>query len=194
MQVELFVNQLTNAGLDMAMAQVTGQAGAWSTDWALTGPLIEKMKPTLSFNGETNAVEEILLPVLKDGLDYAPWMALIDDDGASANESGATLLQAFVRAYLALKIEDDVRISVDADTASTMLRDMDAVVNAIYQGSNKHTAEEIGPDRYLLRPLSSSSTDAEAFASVMRMLSLVDGQAIRRVAGSDATAVELELI
>lgn len=194
MHIDLFIDQLTNVGLDMAMEQMTGKSGAWSSDWAITGPLIEEMKPTLMFSSGYNAVEEAVLPFLKDGIDYAPWSSMIDNDRSSVNESGATALQAFVRSYLALQIDGDLRIDVNADTALMMLRDMDPVIQALYMGSNKHSAVEVGPDLFVLRPLSGSRGDLEAFESVVRMLDVVDGQGIRRLPDSSFESVNVELI
>lgn len=178
MKVPIELQNLTNAGLDHLLQDLSGEPGNWIDDWSRVGPLIEQEQIELSYT-RRNRVQEVLEASSGKSFNQEPWRATIISSASVEVETGSTTLQAIVRAFVAaFPRESELSLDVSAETVTTYLNDLAPVIDVLCSGSNVHGAIQV-EGAWLLQPVEDAML-AE-FQGVVRLASVLEGRGVQRI-------------
>lgn len=166
-RVEVELEDLLPEGLD-AVASILfgGVEGKFTSDWALTGPIIEKLGVDLSY---TKIEDEPDSPITKarELLGEAPknWSATYEEEYEMHSHPLIAVIMALIRSKIG-----DQGLPLPGDKLLNLVKNKSMLVNAILEDSTCHTVNGIDGDinSYSLQPKNGTENSTD-FQSVVNL-------------------------
>lgn len=170
--LDVDLDDLTTEGLDAVLSVLLdGFTGNFTTDWAITGPLIERLGVTLSYTPPTEDPSTKLVIHTRKGEEpeeEACWMA----DYSGEYESHAKPLIAVAKVLIKSKISE-YNLPLPAEVAVKYLKRQQTAVSSVLHESDYHNVEQFGDDinTYSLTPKPGCLEEFQTVVRVVKQLS-----------------------
>lgn len=170
--LDVDVDDLTAEGLDAVLSVLLdGFKGKFTTDWAITGPLIERLGVTLSYTPPTEDPSTKLVIHTRTGEEpeeEACWMA----DYGGEYESHAKPLIAVVKVLIKSKMSE-YDLPLPAEVAVKYLKRQQTAVGRVLEESDFHDVEQFGDDinTYALTPKPGCMEEFQTVVRIVKQLS-----------------------
>jgi hypothetical protein len=170
-RLDVDVDDLTAEGLDAVLSVLFDDfKGKFTTDWAITGPVIERLGVTLNYTPPTEDPSTRLMVRARKGEEpeeEACWTA----DYGGEYESHAKPLVAVVKALIKSKMSG-YDLPLPAEVAVKYLKRQSTAVGAVLEGSDYHDVEQFGDDinTYSLTPTPDCMEEFQTVVRVVKQL------------------------
>lgn len=135
LQIPVSIGDIKDEAFDViAAALFEGVERNYTTDWAVTGPIIEALGVTLNYQGPSEVAKLVSGNIDEHDFD---WMAQYGD----AYESAKTPLIAAIKAIAVGRLGEEMSLPISHNKVAGFVKDEFSIIGPLLEGSNCHSVE-----------------------------------------------------